>query len=388
LRWDYLLTWAVLSPELIVLEASEQFRNFQWDPALEPVGRQVSELFWELVGAEAGLEEVLKGKAEIFSLENINRELPSGSTLYLSLKAIPLLEQEPGQGLVLIVQDTTLTSTLERQLVHDRNQLRLTRNHLAQANEELQKLNRMKSLFLSVAAHDLRSPLHALRGYAELALVSAQQETQEETKEYISRIQSQVDSLNRLISDFLDLDRIEQGKLEIRPLSCHLNGIVQKVADVMSAVAARHDIQIETKLASDIPLVHADPDRLQQILFNLIDNAIKYTSQNDAVRIETACKEDCALVTVTDHGPGIPESDIPRLFDLYHRAEEAHQSRTKGLGLGLFIVKSLVDLHQGQISVHSERGKGTEFTVSLPLVQPRLSREGIHDREKDPSDRR
>lgn len=370
LRWEHVLTWAVLSPELVVLEVSEQFRKFQWDPSLEPVGRHISELFWEMVGGETALNAVLEGREEIFTLENINREIGPDSILYLSLKVIPLIEAEPGKGLLLIIQDTTLTSNLARDLIQDRNELRLVRNKLSLVNEELQKLNQLKSLFLSVAAHDLRSPLHAMRGYAELAIQAVQQEAQEETNEYLSIIKSLVDSLDRLISDFLDLDRIEQGKLEIRPISCNLNVIVHKVADIMRAVATRQGVQIETKLASELPAMYADPDRIQQIVFNLIDNAIKYTSQKDMVTIETGYRENCVFMTVTDHGLGIPESEIPRLFDLYHRAEQARQSRKKGLGLGLFIVKSLVDLHQGQISVRSEPGKGTEFTVSMPLYMP------------------
>jgi signal transduction histidine kinase len=184
------LSLAVLSPEFVVLEASERFREFQWDPGLEPVGRHISELIWELVGSETGLNDVLDGKEKAFSLENINRDLEDGSTIYLSLKAIPLFKEEPGKGLLLIIEDTTFTSSLEQELVQDRNELRLTRNRLSQANEELRKLNRLKSLFLSIAAHDLRSPLTAMRGYTDLAIKSLPQDTRPETHEYLSIVVS------------------------------------------------------------------------------------------------------------------------------------------------------------------------------------------------------
>jgi len=370
------LSLAVLSPEFVVLEASERFREFQWDPGLEPVGRHISELIWELVGSETGLNDVLDGKDPAFSLENINRDLENGSTIYLSLKAIPLLKEEPGRGLLLIIEDTTFTSSLEQELVQDRNELRLTRNRLSQANEELRKLNRLKSLFLSIAAHDLRSPLTAMRGYTDLAIKALPQDTRPETHEYLSIVVSLVDTLNRLITDFLDLDTIEQGNLRIRPESCNLNAIVMDVADIMRAGAGRKKVMIETKLKDDLPSMYADPDRIRQILFNLVGNAIKYTHEGDRVIIETGSKEDCVLFMVADHGPGIPEAEIPRLFDLYHRTEEARQSRTKGLGLGLFIVKSLVDLHNGQISARSELGKGTQFTVSIPVHQAGIGGSG------------
>lgn len=369
LRQEHSLALAVLSPELIVLEASERFGEFQGDPLLGPEGIHVSELIWELVGSETGLSEVLQGRQAIFSLENINRQTENGAIRYLSIKAIPLFEDDPGQGLLLIIQDTTSTSRLEQQLVQDRNELRLIRNRLFQANEELQRLDRLKSLFLSIAAHDMRSPLTAIRGYTDLALRTLPPDSRPETHEYLSIVVSLVDALNRLIADFLDLDIIQQGSLKIRPEACNLNPIVLEVAEVMRAVARRKGVLIETQLNDGLPPIHADPDRMQQILFNLVSNAIKYTAEGDQVILETRTTEDAVLLSVTDHGPGIPESELPRLFDLYHRTEEARQSRTKGLGLGLYIVKSLVDLHQGQISARSEVGKGTQLTVSFPVHQ-------------------
>lgn len=369
LQQENALTLAILSPDLVIVEASERFQAFQGEPSLEPVGRHVSELFWELVGSESGLQEVLEGKQDLFSLENINRATEDGSTVYVSIKAIPLVEREPNRGLLLFIQDTTLTSRLEQELVQDRNELRLIRNQLSRANEELRKLDRLKSLFLSIAAHDMRSPLTAMRGYTDLAIKSLSREGTAEPAEYLTIVVSLVDALNRLIGDFLDLDILEQGNLKIRPQACNLNPIVLGVADVMRSVAKRKDVQIETQLQDDLPLINADPDRLQQILFNLAGNAIKYTSVGDRIIIETRFDRDCVLLIVKDHGPGIPESDLPRLFDLYHRTAEARQSQTQGLGLGLFIVKSLVDLHHGKISAQSEVGKGTAFTVSIPVYR-------------------
>lgn len=369
LLWEHSLAWGVLSPDLIVLETSERFSEFQWDRSLEPVGRQVGELIWELVGAEAGLREVLQGSEQIFSLENINRKAQGESTIYLALHVIRLSEREPEKGLLLIIQDTTFTSTLEQELVQDRNELRLARRNLSQANEELRKLNRLKSLFLSIAAHDLRSPLTAVRGYTELAQKDLNPETQAETADYLSTAISLVDAMNRLIADFLDLDIIEQGNLKIRPVVCNLNAVVPGVAEIMSAFARRKRVRIEIKLEESLPAIYADPDRMQQILFNLLGNAIKYTGPNDQVTVETYSQNEHVLLRVTDHGPGIPEAEIPRLFDLYHRTEEARQSKTKGLGLGLFIVKSLVDLQHGQIFTRSQIGQGTEFTVRIPVYQ-------------------
>jgi signal transduction histidine kinase len=176
-----------------------------------------------------------------------------------------------------------------------------------------------------------------------------------------------VEALNRLVSDFLELDVIEQGNLKINPIPCNLNAIVLEVTDIMRAVAKRKNISVEAYLKDNLPLIFADPDRIQQILFNLVSNAVKYTNQGDRVVIGTDFDADNVLLIVTDHGPGIPENEIPQLFDLFHRTKEARQSKVKGLGLGLFIVKSIVDLHNGHISTTSQLGKGTQFTISFPV---------------------
>ena len=366
---EHSFTLARLSPDLIVEEATEQFQGFQGDPSIPPIGHPISELIWELVGNESGLKEILEGKTEVFNLKNINRVNENGSIYYLDLKVIPLDKHQPNQGLLLIIEDTTYTSSLEQQLIQDRNELRLTQNILSKTNEELSKLNRLKSIFLSIAAHDLRSPLTAIRGYADLAAIMLSPKENPDAIEYLTIVRSLVDIQSRLISDFLDLDVIEQGKLKIRPEPCDLNKVIRDVVEAMNFITARKNVVIETKLSEDIPLIHADPDRMQQILFNLLSNAVKYTKEGDHVQVETMSHENGAQLSVADHGPGIPEADIPFLFDIYHRTEDARQSSTKGLGLGLFIVKSLVDLHHGQVKVESELEKGTTFIISIPKAE-------------------
>ena len=374
-------TLAVLSRDLIVVEATEKFQAFQGDPSIVPIGKHVSELIWELVGSESGLKEILDGKSEIFVLENINHETGNGVVYYLSLKIIPLIKESPGEGLLLIIEDTTYTSMLEQQLIQDRNELRLTQKILSKTNEELLKLNRLKSLFLSIAAHDLRSPLTAMRGYTDLARKMLSPEINPTVIEYLLIVQSLVDTQSRLISDFLDLDIIEQGKLNIRFEPCDLNAIVIDVVEVMNSVAKRKNVFIETEINSDLPLMNGDPDRIRQILYNLLGNAIKYTNEGDLVEVETKSDESVVQFSIADHGPGVPNADIPHLFDIYHRTEEARQSKTKGLGLGLFIVKSLVDLHHGQITVESKLGEGTKFVVSIPIHES--TTEAGNERKKD-----
>lgn len=363
------LSYALLSPELKITEASENIEDFQPSIKGEIIGSNICDLFIELIGSESGLEEILRGESRIFKLDNINRESANGSIIYFSITISSINHEHPEQGLLLIVENSSLSSTLEQHMVQDRNELRLTKDSLSNANEELIKLNRLKSLFLSIAAHDLRSPLTAIRGYTDLAAGALEQDSILQVPEYLSVVRSQVETMTRLVSDFLDMDVIEQGKLKIHPVACVLNPIVEEVSSVMQEVASRKNVSIDTELFDLLPNVLGDPGRIRQILYNLITNAIKYTEEGDNIVVKTDSESNYGIIRVSDHGPGISQEDIKKLFVLYHRTEDARQSKTQGLGLGLFIVKSLVDLHQGKILVDSTLGEGTTFTVCFPLFE-------------------
>ena len=363
---EHLLTLAVISPDLIVIQVSKKFSEYQAEPFLSPVGKHISEVLWEFVGAEDALLEVLSGKTEVFSIENINRDSVNDAITYLTIRVIALSGVEPGNGLLLIIEDTTATSKFEQELVHERNQLCLTQKRLSLANEELQKLNRLKSLFISIAAHDLCSPLATIMGYTELVLKDIPLDNGQ-AREYLSIILSLVETMNRLVADFLDLGTLERGTLSIHPKPCNLNRMVLDTTEIIRRSVSDMKILVEIKVSREFPDVYADPDRIQQILFNLISNAIKYAGEGGFIRIKTGIKGNYGYFSVADNGPEIRKAEISRLFELYHRTEVARQSLIKGLGLGLFIVKALVDLHNGQISVRSKLGKGTEFTVSIPL---------------------
>ena len=363
---DRQLSYAVLSSKLTVIQSSKNFNMFQSESGVETVGSHISNLFFELVGSEAYLDEILQGKRKIYKLDKINRELVDGSITYLSIAISPIERNNPERGLLILVENTSLSSALEQQMIQDRNELRLTKAHLSTANEELLKLNRLKSIFLSIAAHDMRSPLTAMRAYTELARMALPDEIPSQVKNYLLVVESLADILNRLINDFLSIDIIEQGNLKIQPVACNLNALVLEIADIMRVLAKRKNIQLETHLDERLDSIYADPERVQQILYNLIGNAITYTDEDDSVIIETRLESSSIVITVTDHGPGIPETDIPNLFNLYHRTGSARESKIRGLGLGLFIVKSLVDAHNGEIVVNSTLGRGTKFIVQIP----------------------
>ena len=359
------LAYAHLSPELLVLQTSPNFLSLLHTPGIEVVGQPIANVLWEFVGADDVLKDVLHGVLPIYQLDQVHREQADGSLSYLSFRVSAIREQDPSSGLLLLIDDTTVYGRLQQDLVQDRNELRLLQTKLEQANIDLVELNQLKSLFLSMAAHDLQTPLTAIFGYADLLLAGVADGSKKQQQDFLETIRAQANRLSRLVTDFLDLDQLEQGTLNIIPMECLLNELITEVANVVSVEAQQRDISLELDL----------PDELQQVLYNLTGNALKYTMSGGSIRITASQSQDSVTFSITDSGLGMSEAQLANLFTLYYRTEEATELRIKGKGLGLYIVKSLVEAHDGRVSVTSEPNKGTTFTVLLPkgLKRAKLS---------------
>ncbi len=361
------LAYAEVAADLRILQVSENFADVMGDPEGPPAsGTPVTDVIWELVGAEESLKLVQTGELEHYSLERVNRSQLDGSLSYLNFAVVRLAPADEAGGLLILVEDDTAAGVLEQRLVQDRNELRLTRAALEQANAELARLDRLKSLFLSIVVHDLRSPLTAMYGYTELVRASLAAAGSHENAEYLSVVSSQVQWLNRLASDLLDLDRLEQGALTVDRKVCDLRALVSSVTEPLSEGMRVRGLTLSVELPQSEVSVYADADRVQQILYNLLGNAAKYTEEAGAVRVKTWQEEGFGAFSIWNSGPGLSPEEQSNLFRLYYRTDEARQSATQGSGLGLFIVKSLVDAHDGQIEVRSEPGSGTEFIVRFP----------------------
>lgn len=367
----YEMAYAQLAPDLTVVQHSTNFPRLLPDPTQEIIGQPITELMWELVGTEPVLANILQGKQAAHRLEYINRELADGSLVYLNLQVLPLELTAPARGLLLLVENETGYGRLQQSLVQDRNELRLVKQQLTEANEALTRLNRLKSIFLSMAAHDLRTPLTAIGGYASLLDNILPPDTDPAFREYLSIISHQTGRLNSLISDFLDLGQIEDGKLTLEPEPMDLREIVEEVTKVIQITADSKETTLEINL-SDSPLIlWADREKIYRIVYNLVGNAIKYTPRQGRVKVQAAADGNQIVLKVADNGRGMTEEQLANLFQLYYRTEDAQKSKTQGTGLGLYIVKMLVEAHQGRIDVISQPGQGSTFTVTLP-DQPRI----------------
>ena len=229
---------------------------------------------------------------------------------------------------------------------------------------QMEKLNRLKSEFVSMVSHEFRTALVGIQGFSEL--IRDQEMEASEMKTLAGEIYDDSQRLSRMITEMLDFDRLEAGKLKLDLRQLDMNDMVNDAVEHASVATTRHTFGVE--LEPGLPLVLGDKDRLTQVLTNLLSNAIKYSPKGGEIRICTRVNGGCAEVSVIDHGSGIPPEFISRLFGRYERYEDKHAGKIIGTGLGLAITRQIVEMHGGRIAVESVVGRGSEFRFTVPLA--------------------
>lgn len=367
------LAYLEVTPSLTIKSFSPNVKKILEIDDTTIKGQPLVDVLCEFIGIEDVLSNLLAGKQAEYLIEQVNREQTDGPMRYYTLRIIPLSVEKPTDGLFVIIEDVTSSSILHQQLVQERNELRLVQGELARTNEALEQLNRFKSFLISMASHDLRSPLTTIGGYAEL-LVEEWPELDLQQHNMLSIIRSQTDQLNQMLTALLDLDQIEQGKLTIKPIYCDLSALVTKEVLSQQPLSERRGQKVDIELPEKPVHIEADPNRIRQVIQNLLANAIKYTPRGKQIvcslEVEAGSQPTQVTLKIADTGRGMSEEEQKSLFEIYYRTKEARLSKIGGRGLGLFIVKTLVEAHHGQIEVTSEVGKGSTFTVSMPIRQP------------------
>jgi signal transduction histidine kinase/ActR/RegA family two-component response regulator len=240
---------------------------------------------------------------------------------------------------------------------------------LAQVNEELRRLDQLKSEFLAMVSHELRTPLTAIIGYSRLLSRQVHGPLSSKQLEHQEAIFRSAQRLSDLINDLLDVSRLEAGRVELHARPTRLRQVVDQVAAVVGVAAQAKQIRIDNAVPADLPLVNADPSRLQQILVNLVGNGVKFSSSAGLVRVSAGRQRDQAWISVEDEGVGIPKDELLRIWDPFYQVEAPMQRRHGGSGLGLAIVRRLVELHGGVVRAESEgENRGSRFTFTLPLA--------------------
>ena len=242
----------------------------------------------------------------------------------------------------------------------------------------LKELDTMKSDFVATVSHDLRSPLTLMRGYTTMLPMVGWLNDQQQA--YLKKIASGVENMTQLVNNLLDLGRIEVGVgLELE--SVPVLDILERVKGQLQPQAVQKDILLKLELPGDMPhAVQADAALLQQAIYNLAENAIKYTQKGGNVTIRVASAPDTLIFEVCDTGIGIPADDMPRLFEKFHRGSQREARAQHGTGLGLAIVHSIAERHGGRVWVESQPGKGSTFFLQIPLAQPKtVETSGLDD---------
>jgi signal transduction histidine kinase len=241
-------------------------------------------------------------------------------------------------------------------------------HELGLANERLKELDRMKSDFVSHVSHELRTPLTAIKGAVDLMLREMAGPLTEKQIHYLTRVRSNTQHLAGLINDLLDLAKIESGKIEFKSSRVSLSGLVVEAVEALRPVAAEKVIALEAIIRESSIQVWADRHKINQVLTNLIGNAIKFTPVQGTVTVSASRNGgESAQVSVSDTGPGIPPDEKERIFAKFYQIADANGENSKGTGLGLAIAKALVELHGGKIWVESEPGHGSTFSFTLPV---------------------
>jgi two-component system phosphate regulon sensor histidine kinase PhoR len=227
-------------------------------------------------------------------------------------------------------------------------------------------LETVRQDFISNISHELRTPLAALKALTE-TLAEGALEDPPAARRFLEQMDTEVDSLSLMVSELLELSRIESGRVPLNLLPTNAYQILAPAVERLSLQAERADLEILLDCRDDLPLVLADHQRLEQVVVNLLHNAIKFTPEGGQIAVAARQAQDSVIFSVKDTGIGIAEDDLPRIFERFFKADRARS--TGGTGLGLAISRHLVEAHGGKIWVESIEGKGSKFSFSIPVVK-------------------
>jgi signal transduction histidine kinase len=246
-------------------------------------------------------------------------------------------------------------------------QERRLRQELEDLNQKVQEANRLKTEFVTAVTHELRSPLTSIAGYLDLLLEEGR-EGAEAREAYLQIVKRNADRLLELINDLLDLARLEAEKLELQRVPLDLEGLIREVSEALRPQLEGKGQHLRLNLAASLPVVTGDPERLTQILLNLVSNAHKYTPQGGSITVATRAVRAGVCISVQDTGIGLSSEEQQQLFTKFFRAQQPLVREAGGTGLGLAIARALVDLHGGTITVVSTPDQGSTFNVTLPTA--------------------
>ncbi len=387
------LAFHVESSPLAVVEWDSDFRVSRWShsaerlfgwKADEVIGKHVNEwrfVFADDVDAVALVTNRQREGVEVHGVQRNRNYTRDGTILYCEWYN-SVLHDDRGQliSVLSLVLDVT-----ERKKAEEERAALLVRERDARHHAE--EADRLKDEFLATLSHELRTPLTSILGWASM-IRNGEVEGAAATRA-LETIERNARSQARLIDDLLDVSRIITGNLRLDLNPLNLTAVVEAAVDALRPTADVKDIKLSTQFTPGECLVKGDPNRLRQVIWNLLSNAIKFTQRGGSVNLDLRCVEANARLTVSDNGEGISDAFLPYVFERFRQAEASLSRKQGGLGLGLAVVRHLVELHGGMVSADSEGvGRGSTFTVDLPLAQERRDPARAEERRREIERRR
>lgn len=272
---------------------------------------------------------------------------------------------------------SSFNKDLELQVAKRTEELENKTAELEHANRELKKLDELRSAFLANMSHELRTPLNSIIGYTDLLLDGVDGDINEEQDTSLTKVHNNAKNLLKLINHILDMSRIESGKMEIHLGEVDLQDIIERVVSSLSPLINKKNLTVKMKFEDSLPFVYADPDMVRQIITNLLDNAVKFTSEgyitlsagSSGAGVESNQPAEFIEVCISDTGTGIKEEDFVELFNMFRPLDLSATRPHGGVGLGLSICKRLVEMLNGNIWVKSKHGEGSKFYFTLPVYK-------------------
>jgi signal transduction histidine kinase len=292
-----------------------------------------------------------------------------GQPIEISLTVSPILAPD---GRVIGASKIARDITRHKRLIESQREAQAReeaarRQVLEVENRRFQEGSRLKSEFVANMSHELRTPLNSMIGFAELMVDERLGPMPPQYAEFSSLILKSAAHLLQLINDILDLAKVESGKIDLKPELVQLASVVEDVASVVVGLARQRDVRIETTVDPDLGGVYLDPNRLKQVLYNYLSNAIKFSQEHGRIEVRVRAEgADQFCVEVEDWGIGIREDDLSRLFVEFQQLDASTAKHHKGTGLGLALTKRIVEAQGGSVGVHTKFGVGSTFYAKLP----------------------
>ncbi len=233
---------------------------------------------------------------------------------------------------------------------------------------EQERVQKERDDYLAMLVHELRSPLSVIRGSSDLIIKESENLSRQDIEKLLAQIRASSSSLLDIVNDILDVSKIEAGKFEVRKIKSNINKLLRDEIDYYKALTSQKKIELSVNLQADLPDFMFDPDRVKQVLNNLISNAIKFTPENGKIKLEAQRVDGSMRVSVSDNGIGITDDQKPRLFHKFVQLQNANVSQ-RGTGLGLVIAKGIVEAHGGSIWIEDAQPHGAKFCFMLPFAK-------------------